>query len=106
MGKRRTPIVSGGEPRTLHGRTVAASLDLHGLDARSAELRIRSFIQSKARTHRGEVVKIVTGRGTRSVGPEVMRGLVLDAVSNTWANVVEDWGVDTGGGAYLVLLRS
>jgi hypothetical protein len=106
MGKRRTPIVSGGEPRTLHGRTIAASLDLHGLDRRSAERRIGSFLQASARAHRGQVVRIVTGRGTRSVGPEVMRALVLDAVSDTWANVVEEWGVDTGGGAYLVQMRS
>ena len=105
MGKRRTPIVSGGEPRTLHARVVAETLDLHGLDARSAERRVASFLQAKARTHRGEVVRIVTGRGSRSEGPEVMRELVLEALTDTWANVVEAWGVDTGGGAYLVQMR-
>ena len=106
MGKRRTPIVSGGEPRTLHGRVVAATLDLHGLDARTAERRVASFLQAKARTHRGDVVKIVTGKGTRSGGREIMRQLVLDAVTDSSAHHVADWGIDTGGGAYLVELRT
>ncbi len=105
MGKRRTPIVSGGEPRTLHGRAVAARLDLHGMDARTAERRVASFLESKARTHRGEVVKIVTGKGTRSGGREVMRQLVLDALTDSSAHHVADWGIETGGGAYLVEIR-
>lgn len=104
MGKRRTPIVSGGEPRTLHGRVVAAQLDLHGMDARTAERRVASFLQAKARTHRGEVVKIVTGKGSRSEGREVMRSLVHELVTDTWAHFVKDWGVETGGGGYLVEL--
>ncbi|HKK93067.1 MAG TPA: Smr/MutS family protein [Longimicrobiales bacterium] len=105
MGKRRTPIVSGGEPRTLHGRAVAATLDLHGFDARTAERRVASFLEARARTHRGEVVKIVTGKGTRSAGREVMRQLVLEAITDSSAHHVADWGVETGGGAYLVEIR-
>ncbi len=104
MGKRRTPIVSGGEPRTLHGRVVAARLDLHGMDAHTAERRVASFLEAKSRTHRGEVVKIVTGRGTRSEGPEVMRSLVHELITDTWTHLVKDWGVETGGGGYLVEL--
>ena len=105
MGKRRTPIVSGGEPRTLHGRPVAARLDLHGLTAAQAERRVDSFLLSASRAHRGEVVKIVTGKGSRSEGPEVMRGLVRDAIVERHAETVADWGVETGGGAYLVEIR-
>jgi len=102
MGKRRIPTVSGGTPRTLHGRLVASTLDLHGLDAASAKRRVASFLQSAARAHRGEVVKIVTGKGSRSDGPEVMRDLVLGAITGEFAHLVADWGVATGGGAYLI----
>ena len=104
MGKRRIPVVSGGEPRTLHGRTVAARLDLHGLSAAPAERRVDSFLRAAARAHRGEVVKIVTGKGSRSEGPEVMRGLAREAIEAHDA-AVADWGIETGGGAYLIEMR-
>jgi DNA-nicking Smr family endonuclease len=105
MGKRRIPVVSGGEPRTLHGRTVAARLDLHGLTAAQAERRVDSFLQAASRAHRGQVVKIVTGKGSRSDGPEVMRDLVRGAIVERHADAIADWGVETGGGAYLVEMR-
>jgi len=46
------------------------------------------------------------GEGTRSGGREIMRQLVLDAVTDSSAHHVADWGIDTGGGAYLVELRT
>jgi len=106
MGKRRIPTVTSGTPATLHGRLVAASLDLHGLRAADAERRVMSFLETKARTHAGEVVKIVTGRGSRSDGPEVMRDLVRSLITEDLRHLVADWGIATGGGAYLVELRS
>lgn len=105
MGKRRIPTISGGTPSTLHGRLVAATLDLHGLRAADAERRVASFLEARARSHRGEVVKIVTGRGSRSEGPEVMRDLVRGLITEDLAHLVADWGIGTGGGAYLVELR-
>jgi len=105
MGKRRAPIVSGGEPRTLHSETPAATLDLHGLNAATAERRVDTFLEASGRAHRGRVVKIVTGKGTRSGGPEVMRELVLEALTDHLAHLVDDWGVETGGGGYLVRMR-
>jgi len=105
MGKRRIPTLTGGTPATLHGRLVAERLDLHGVRAADAERRVVSFIEAKARTHGGEVVKIVTGRGSRSDGPEVMRDLVRSLITDELSGLVADWGVATGGGAYLIELR-
>jgi len=104
MGKRRTPIVSGGTPRTLHAALPVATLDLHGFHADRAERRLESFLHAESRRNRGDVVKIVTGRGARSQGPAVLRDVVREALTGWLSDRVADWSVAPGGGGYLVRL--
>ncbi len=100
MGKRRIPDKAADTPiDTLHGSPVAASLDLHGLDARSAELRLEMFLGRQAP---GTIVRIVTGKGNRSEGGAVLKPLVRDLLTGRLAPRVGRWTLETGGGAYLV----
>ncbi len=92
-------------PRTLHTEHVVEELDLHGLGADAAERRLEMFLARVAVTARGEVVRVITGRGARSAGPPVLQGLVRDALTGSLAHHVEEWAVDVGGGAYLVRVK-
>jgi hypothetical protein len=92
-------------PRTLHTAIVVETLDLHGYTADEAEHRLEMFFDRVGRTSAGEVVRIVTGRGARSAGPPVLRGLVRDALNGWLAERVSDWAVDVGGGAYLARVK-
>ena len=104
MGRRRTPIVSGGTPRTLHAALPAATLDLHGFDRKGAERRLESFLRAETRRHPGEVVEVITGRGAGSEGPAVLQATVREALTGRLSDFVDDWSVAPGGGAYLVRL--
>jgi DNA-nicking Smr family endonuclease len=105
MGKRRIPTVQASTPRTLHGAIVAERLDLHGLTVDQAERRLEIFIERVARTVPGEVVRIVTGKGTGSTGPAQIREMVRDALTGRLARSVDEWSVDVGAGAYLVRMK-
>lgn len=92
-------------PRTLHSERVVEELDLHGLTGDQAEQRLEMFLDRVAVTARGEVVRVITGRGAGSHGPPVLQGLVRDALNGWLRHRVAEWAVDVGGGAYLVRVK-
>ena len=106
MGKRRKiPVVQPDPVRSLHGSIPADALDLHGLHARTAEERVRRFIETWSRREPGAIVRIITGKGTRSEGPAVLRAMTLELMTGELADRVAEWAVEVGGGSYLVRVR-
>ena len=106
MGKRRTmkPEPSGPSG-SLHGAVVADTLDLHGENSVTAERRLESFLVRYHRTQPGAVVRVITGRGTRSEDGPVLPGIVTQLLDGGLQRYVSDFTVDHGGGAYLVRVR-
>ena len=80
----------------------AEKLDLHGMNARQAETRVRFFLQRHAATSSGRVVHIITGRGTRSAGEPVLPGLVRKMLQDDQSRVVTEWAGLHGGGGFAV----
>jgi hypothetical protein len=79
------------------------TLDLHGLTAEEARRRAERWLRERAAE--GErTVRIVTGRGNRSVGPPVLRG-EIQALLGEMRKLVRDWTMEAGGGAVRVELR-
>ena len=106
MGKRRIPLKTSTDPvDSLLAKPIEASTDLHGLDARSAEFKLESFLHRLAQTRPGAVVRIITGRGNRSESGPVLKPLVRELLEGSLARHVERYTVETGGGAYLVQVK-
>ena len=79
-----------------------AKLDLHGLSARESEVQVCNFLERHARTSKGKVIHIITGKGTNSDGPPVLPGLVARLLSEEFSeHVLECVGL-VGGGAIAV----
>ena len=100
--KRRSapPLV----PRhTAWADEVYPSLDLHGMTADEARRRAEAWLRDRqadgARTVRG-----ITGRGTRSVGPPVLRGEVEEMLHALRGSLVSGYTLDSAGGAFRVEL--
>lgn len=89
----------------MHGVIVADTLDLHGENSVTAERRLESFLVRWHRTRSGVVVRVITGRGNRSEGGPVLRGVVRQLLVGRLAGYVEEFTVDEGAGAYLVRVR-
>ncbi len=106
MGKRRPAKPLTSTPRTLHGSRVAATLDLHGMNAHQAQIRLEGFVRAQAAQHPGEVVEVITGKGNRSADGPVLQGLVRDVLDHQLAEFVGDISLARGGGAWLVRLKS
>ena len=113
MSKRRKRIehTASEIPPKLSGAALLiseipeAKLDLHGLSAREAEVQVCNFLERHARTSRGKVVHIITGKGTHSDGPPVLPGLVEKLLREEFSHdVVEHAGL-VGGGAIALRLR-
>jgi len=105
------PQVREGTTPKLSGTALLISeipedeLDLHGLSAREAEVRVCQFLERHVRISRGRVVHIITGKGTHSDGPPVLPGLVDRLVREEFSHdVVEHAGL-VGGGAIALRLR-
>lgn len=106
MGKRRIPLKTDTGPiDSLLGKPVEGETDLHGLDARSAEIKLESFLPRWAKTKPGAVVRVITGRGNRSDSGPVLKPLVRDLLDGRLARHVQRYTLETGGGAYLVQVR-
>jgi DNA-nicking Smr family endonuclease len=106
MGKRRARSPKPSGPTgTLHVAIVEDERDLHQLTAAEAAAQLEAFLLGWSSRRSGAVVRVITGRGNRSPGGPVLRPLVRELLAGRLAPVVEDWVVETGGGAYLIRVR-
>ena len=73
MGKRKlTEPAPSGPTDTLHGKAVEGVTDLHGLDARAAEIRLESLLTRWAATRPGSDVRYLWLAIASSVGAAVV----------------------------------
>lgn len=80
------------------------TLDLHGETADSARRLAEGWLRRQQAA--GErTVRLITGRGRRSVGPPVLRGEMEDLLHVLGESLVERVEVESGGGALRVELR-
>lgn len=77
-------------------------LDLHGMNARQAETRVRFFFQRHAEASPGRVVHVITGKGTRSEGAAVLPGLVREMLQDELSDLAAEWAGLHGGGGFAV----
>ncbi len=106
MGRRRfTEPEPSGPIDTLHSATAVAELDLHGETADSARQKVEWFLDRWARQRPGDVVRIITGKGNRSITGAVLLPMVRDLLDGVCAHRIEDWTTETSGGSVVVRLK-
>jgi len=84
---------------------AAATLDLHSKTAAEARPMVRDFLATHARTVRGRVVRIITGKGKGSPNGAVLQPAVAAELRGTCAKFVAEWGPDIDEGGFKVRLR-
>lgn len=102
--QQREAAADDGVPDTLHFAVVSGEVDLHGFTAVQAERRTDGFLRGWAMREPGAVVRIITGRGAGSAGAPVIQDRIRRGLTEGWDDLVSDWAVDVGGGAFLVRL--
>jgi hypothetical protein len=80
------------------------TLDLHGETADSARRKAEAWLR-RQREAGERHVRLITGRGNRSVGPPVLRAEVETLLRELAGELVARSAVETGGGALRVELR-
>jgi hypothetical protein len=92
-------------PSLAAGDPAVPTLDLHGHTGDEALRRGESWLreQQLAGVRR---VRLVTGRGLRSVGPPVLRGEIEGLLQRLGSGPVERFETEAAGGAFLVHLRA
>ena len=91
-------------PRARDAGALYPTLDLHGLTADDAVARTSRWLLDRQRE--GELaVRIVTGRGRRSIGPAVLPGEISYLLGSLSA-LVASYEKVSAGGAFHVRLRS
>lgn len=98
--KRRTPRPGPlPDPGELH-----PTLDLHGHTAEEARRRAERWLR-EMREEGMLLVRVITGRGRRSLGPPVLRGEIEELLRDLRGSVVASHSLDPSGGALRVELR-
>lgn len=104
MAHRRRPNPDRRRPRPDRG-ALYHTLDLHGETAASARRRTEAWLRSQ-RDAGERCVRLITGRGRRSVGPPVLGSEVKRLLRDLTGELVDRVEEESGGGALRVLLRS
>lgn len=86
-------------------KPVEDETDLHRLDARSAEIKLESFLMRWSRTKPTAVVRVITGRGNRSDSGPVLQPLVRELLRGRLGRYVKRFTMDAGGGAFLLEVK-
>ena len=73
MAKRSRRARDGGDEPLFESRPDLPPIDLHRYTLAEAERVVRNRIETLARTHRGALVHIVTGKGRNSIGGAILR---------------------------------
>jgi DNA-nicking Smr family endonuclease len=82
------------------------SYDLHGQSVAEAVANAERFLRAQGRARRGGVVRLVTGRGKAGGGAPIRtRVRTLLRTMRDEGQVVRDFVLDDGEGAFLVRLR-
>ena len=76
------------------------TLDLHGYSADQARLRVRDFLVTHSRISAGQVVHIITGKGTG-----VLLDVVRDMLADEGADLVDEYAGMMGGGGWVVRVK-
>lgn len=84
---------------------AGATLDLHGRTAAEAQAMVRAFIAMQARTARGSVVHIITGKGRGSADGAVLRPVVAAELRGSCARYIASQSPDVDDGGFVVRLR-
>jgi DNA-nicking Smr family endonuclease len=110
MGKRKKKRRGRGPPELgffgdLLDATPVATLDLHGDTALEAERRVKDFLATHARISRGQVLRIITGRGMGSGGRAVLPGAVRRALTSEISRFVDEFDRDLDEAGFLVRLK-
>lgn len=100
MARRKRPA---GRPPQPWGE-VHPTLDLHGHTADEAVRRTEAWLRERQRDG-VRTVRVVTGRGTRSAGPPVLRGEIGALLESLRGSLVSYFTLDSGGGAFRVELE-
>lgn len=66
---------------------------------------VRAFLATQARTARGSVVHIITGKGKGSPNGGVLRPVVAAELRGPCARFIAEWGPDTDDGGFVVRLQ-
>lgn len=83
---------------------VYPTLDLHGETGDSARGRVERWLY-EMREEGEPMVRVVTGRGKHSTAGPVLRGEIEHLLTTLRGGIVRRFEVDSGGGAFRVLLR-
>jgi DNA-nicking Smr family endonuclease len=88
-------------------RPPAATFDLHGQAVLEAQVSVERFLTVQARVRRGEVVRLITGRG-RGGGTAPIRTRVRTLLRRLQGEgrVVREYVLEESGGSFLVRLTS
>ena len=105
MGKRRFTSPNPSGPSSLLGAVPEDRLDLHGENAVDAVRKLGWFIDRWEHLRPGAVLEVVTGRGNRSPGAPVLQPTIQRALDKEFADRIERWVHQPGGGAFLIRLR-
>jgi DNA-nicking Smr family endonuclease len=78
---------------------------LHALTGAEAAVQLESYLMGWRRRRPGAVVRVITGKGRRSIGGPVLKPLVRALLVGRLAPLVEEQVSEASGGAFLVRLR-
>ena len=104
QGASTPPSISTGIAGLLSEMAVA-SLDLHGLTAAQAQRRLRDFITTHGNASSGQVVHVITGKGSGSEGPAVLWELVRGMLADQAMEKVDEYAGMLGGGGWVIRLK-
>lgn len=105
MAKRTRRGQARGDDPLFESKPDLPAIDLHGRTLAEAERVVRNRIETLARTHRGALVHIVTGKGRNSIGGAVLQPGIERLLLGPMKVYISRCEPDLDQGGFLLRLR-
>jgi len=92
------------DPQDPLDAPAAATLDLHGFTASTAEAALKNFLATWQTRSPGAVVHVITGKGRRSKTAPVLKPMVKRLLKELKPKTVQDWALADDEGGYRIRL--
>jgi DNA-nicking Smr family endonuclease len=103
--RKRGASKTGPDPFDPLDGPISTTIDLHGFRGDEVRTHLPRLLAEARRANPGCLIHVITGKGRRSPGAPVLKGVVRKLLRDQTPATIEAWAPDVDEGGFLIRMR-